>query len=248
MEASESEEDGSFMAESDNEINECLGEVSINTINDDQKWMVCAQVTKCEGGQKPVDFKLDTGASVSCLPSRLFRKNCKYLEKPKVKLLTADKKPLQTRGVVTLDLEYDGKKVTEDFYVVENLKTPLLGLPAIENLKIITRAVDSADRKTRPKVFKSVYNNPGKMVVDSRKPYESFDRKYLQSRPKSKKNHEYSFNRPTKPWLSGSKILREGMRYKIGSQREMMWRYKFPMSYPPEMFVPPGSCLGGETA
>ena len=113
VEASESGEDGSFMVESDDDINEILGEVSINTINVDRKWMIRAQISKCEGGQKSIDFKLDTGASVSCLPSRLFRKNCKYLKKPKLKLLTADKKLVQTRGVVSLEVEYDGKKGEE---------------------------------------------------------------------------------------------------------------------------------------
>ena len=71
-------------------------------------------------------------------------------------MLTADKKQIGTRGVVTLELQYDGKTITEDFYVVKDLKNPLLGLPAIEKLKIITRMDKNVEKIDRPRVSKFV--------------------------------------------------------------------------------------------
>ena len=169
-----------------------------------------------------MNFKLDTGAGVSCLPSRYFRENCKYLVEPRLKLITADKKSIKTRGVVSLDLEYDGRKVTEDFYVVENLKTPLLGLPAIEKLKIITRVNKKAEQKS----WELVTNKCRNIAVN----YISRDLKV---------------NRPRKSWIPGGKIFREGMRYeKMGLHLETPRRYKFPLHYPPPMFVPSQSLSG----
>ena len=232
VETSESDRDDSYIADSDEDAVEFLGEVSVNTVCNDPKWMVRAHISYSYGGQRAMNFKLDTGAGVSCLPSRYFSENCKYLVEPRLKLITADKKSIKTRGVVSLDLEYDGRKVTEDFYVVENLKTPLLGLPAIEKLKIITRVNKSVNRKVEQKSLEFFTNERRNITVN----YNNRDRKV---------------NRSMNSWIPGGKIFpggkipREGMRYeKMGLHLETPRRYKFPLHYPPPMFVPSQSLSG----
>ena len=199
--------------------------------------MVQAMVSKCDGGKKLLDFKLDTGATVSCLPSRLFRSNCRYIKKPIYKLLTPDKNLLKTRGYVTLDLEYDGKKVSEDFYVIENLKTPLLGLTAIESLKIITRLDKNLDGKARPtrefiggKVPKLVPRRSDRYEITSCNSYE---------------RRCYS---PKKPWSFRESAVLRGETTDENRSEQAPRRYKFPMHYPPRMFGPPDIWRGGNKA
>ena len=45
------DDENSFMASSDEESEQFLGEISINTVTDNPKWMVSAKVTKCNGGK-----------------------------------------------------------------------------------------------------------------------------------------------------------------------------------------------------
>ena len=217
VESSESSVRGdSYTADSDDEAIGFLGEVSVNTVGDDPKWIVRAHISDCYGSQRAMNFKLDTGAGVSCLPSHYFRENCKYLVEPKLKLISANKKSIKTRGVVTLDLEYDGRKISEDFYVVENLKTPLLGLPAIEKMKIITRVNKSVDRTNKRENIALSYHT-----------------------------RDLKAKRQMKSWIPGGKIFRERMRYdKIGLHLEKPRRYKFPLHYPPPMFAPSQSLYG----
>ena len=250
------DDQNSYMASSDEEVTEFLGEVSINAVSEDQRWMVQAMISKCDGGKKLLDFKLDTGATVSCLPSRLFRNNCRYIKKPVYKLLTADKNLLKTRGFVTLNLEYDGKKVSEDFYVVENLKTPLLGLTAIESLKILTRLDKNLDGKVRPtrefiggKVPKIVPRKPDRYEITSRNSYErrlhnpkkpwSFGERVLRG--------EKTYDNRKKPWSFRESALR-GETTDENLSKHVPRRYKFPLHYPPRMFGSPDIWRGGDRA
>ena len=131
--------DDFYYESSENELSETLNEVSINNVEQNRDWRMSAQVSGQNGGEKVIDFRIDTGAAVSCMPLKMFTNKWGQLREPKLKLLAAGENSLKTRGVLKLNLEYKNRKVTENFYVVENLKTPLLGVPAIDKLNIVAR-------------------------------------------------------------------------------------------------------------
>ena len=88
----------------------------------------------------PVDFKIDTGAAVNCIPFSMYeRKRWGPLEPPGIRLLGAAETKLVTKGVVTLKLFYKNRVVTDRFYVIDKLKTPLLGLTGIDKLEVVQR-------------------------------------------------------------------------------------------------------------
>ena len=78
-----------------------------------------------------LEFKIDTGAEVTVIPESvatlfqsLLRTSLRGLQGP-------GKTSLQVCGQFTGTLRKDTHAVKEEIYVVKNLHTPLLGLPAI---------------------------------------------------------------------------------------------------------------------
>ena len=97
-------------------------------------------------------FKIDTGASVNCIPFSLVKgKRWGPLQPPGIKLLGAAETKLATKGVVTLSLSYRDKVITDKFYVVDNLKTPLLGITGINKLDIVQRIGEMTPSKKSEK-------------------------------------------------------------------------------------------------
>ena len=97
-------------------------------------------------------FKIDTGASVNCIPFSLVKgKRWGPLQPPGIKLLGAAETKLATKGVVTLSLSYRDRVITDKFYVVDNLKTPLLGITGINKLDIVQRIGEMTPSKKSEK-------------------------------------------------------------------------------------------------
>ena len=142
-----SDYDDVVFGSSEDEIVETLNEVSINNVDPSNAWRMRAQVSGKHGGDRSIEFRIDTGASVSCMPFNMFTEKWGKLHRPQLKLMAAGENSLKTRGVITLNLEYKDRKVTENFYVIENLKTPLLGVPAIDKLSIVAR-INKCDGKS----------------------------------------------------------------------------------------------------
>lgn len=94
---------------------------------------------------KMLRFKLDTGADVTAISESdvkgLFA-GMPVLQKPEKPLLGPGKIPLEVAGFTKMQLTYRSKQTEEKVYVVKNLSTPLLGLPAITALGLLLR-VDS---------------------------------------------------------------------------------------------------------
>ena len=102
-----------------------------------------------------MQFKIDTGADVSCLPETTYQQlKCSLgeLKSSKKKLFGADRKGLLVIGTIEQTLTVNENSVKEILYVVKGLKEPLLGRPAIEGLNLIARVNEVSTGPGTPRV------------------------------------------------------------------------------------------------
>ena len=93
----------------------------------------------------PINFKIDTGADVNVLPENIARNVFGTRLKKSIRCLKGpNQKPLEVCGQIKCKLEKGSQSVKEELYVIKGLRKPLVGLPTIKALKLITR-VDQVD-------------------------------------------------------------------------------------------------------
>ena len=140
-----------------------LGTVAVNTTS--------AWFTTVELNGKSLKVKIDTGAEVTAISKEAY----KTLQKPQLDppgkfLFGPSRQPLKTAGQFLGTLSYKGKEVKQHVYVVNGLKTNLLGLPAITALSLAVRT-DAVETKTQQRVdetdikkqFPSVFQGLGNL-------------------------------------------------------------------------------------
>ena len=133
----------------------------LDTVSADQpsSWQVRIRLNACE-----TTFKLDTGAEVTAITEKTY----KSLKQPQLtttsKILHGpSQQQLKTIGQFWGTFFHKNKEVKQLTYVVEGLKTNLLGLPAITALELAVR-VDSATEPTTdiqhryPSIFQGLGN------------------------------------------------------------------------------------------
>jgi len=112
-------------------------------------WMV-----QLEMNNNTVNFKIDTGAAVTAVPSSM-RKYIPRLSSTNKTLRGAGNHKPSIVGKAKVELTFQNKTVEETVYVVEGLINPLLGKPAISELGVLSYLleinVDWIDRY--PKLF-----------------------------------------------------------------------------------------------
>ena len=96
-----------------------------------------------------VEFKNDTGADVSVISDATYRALAKKTPlKPAKKSLTSpSSQPLDVHGQFTCTLQHGSCTSSEDIFVVNNLQMSLLGRPAIESLRLVSRVTTVADQR-----------------------------------------------------------------------------------------------------
>lgn len=100
-----------------------------------------------------ITFKLDTGAVI---PGTAYsRERHGPLTKAAMLLCGPSNEPLKVRGPFSGVMEYKDRATTQTVYVVQKLATPLLGLPAISDLKLLhlVQQCKRAGDRQYPKVF-----------------------------------------------------------------------------------------------
>ncbi|XP_054290020.1 uncharacterized protein K02A2.6-like [Macrosteles quadrilineatus] len=120
-----------------------------------------------------VKAKLDSGAEVTAIPSNVI--HAKLMKSDRI-LRNADQRELDVRGMFIADIAYDGKMVKEKVYVVAGLNEPLLGIPAIKSLNLITlRKADTAGLNSitldsvltsHPELFIGLGSIPGEYKIE----------------------------------------------------------------------------------
>lgn len=119
----------------------------------------------------PVCFKVDTGASVTAIPETEYDEHkhgaCTAARWP---LLGPSGQPLNVMGQVTAVIQRGDRKIEEEVYIVKDLTTSLLGLPAIRRLHMIPQlnSVDDTEasfRSTYPEVFQGLGQLQGEYKI-----------------------------------------------------------------------------------
>ena len=90
-------------------------------------------------GKANTRFKIDTGADVTVIPESLYlQTGMGKLQKSSLELFGPGQSKLSVKGVIKGNLKTgSGKTTTQEIYIVENLKEPLLGRPAIDALNLV---------------------------------------------------------------------------------------------------------------
>eukprot|EP00731_Ephydatia_muelleri_P015748 Em0009g172a len=93
-----------------------------------------------------LEFKLDTGAEVSAISDAAFKTlRGSKLKSPKKTLYGPARTPLKVIGQLEWELSHQGKTTNQPVYVVKDLKTNLLGLPAILALDLVARVEETVE-------------------------------------------------------------------------------------------------------
>lgn len=81
-----------------------------------------------------VVFKIDTGADETVIPAELFARifPAIKLQPARRRLQGPDGKSLAISGMAAMNMKLAGMNSCEDVYVLQGLRAPLLGKPAIE--------------------------------------------------------------------------------------------------------------------
>ena len=126
------------------------------------------RVTLDIGGQK-MRCKIDTGADVTCVPSKSV--DNRKLQASDQKLYGPGKNLLRVRGMYIADISFKGEKCeAERIYVVEDLEEPLLSRPVVLGLKLIRR-VDSIETLDPRRDFPKLWQGLGKVKPEAAPEY-----------------------------------------------------------------------------
>ena len=122
-------------------------------------WNVILQMNGCR-----VEFKIDSEADVTVLPTELYQPNRDgALLKPKKLLKGPSQITLSVRGCFTASLEKDDLKSEEQIYVVEGLSKPLVGKAAIISLKLLSTLKALSVEESIPDQYLELFKGLGRL-------------------------------------------------------------------------------------
>ena len=111
------------------------------TQNSPETWSV-----KLKLANQALEFKIDTGAEVTAISDVAFRAfKALKLDRPKKMLYGPARTLLKVIGQFEGELFYRGKTTKQNVYVVNGLRTNLLGLPAILALKLVAKLEETVE-------------------------------------------------------------------------------------------------------
>ena len=109
-------------------------EKEINSVNStEEEWNITVEIYN-----KPLKFKLDTGAKCNVLPIEKLDSTIQ-LKPTTTRLVSYSGNLIELEGTVVLPVSYKGKKYSLQFYVVNKPVQAILGLKACEQLNVIQR-------------------------------------------------------------------------------------------------------------
>ena len=104
-----------------------------------------------KGSKGKVTFKLDTGAEVTAVLEETYQMfpNVPPLSTPQRTLCGSSQKSLQVLGQCQVILTHRERSSTQQVFVVEGLRSNLLGLPAIKGLNVATTLDETTAKPTQ---------------------------------------------------------------------------------------------------
>jgi len=94
---------------------------------------------------QPIEFHIDTGADVTVITEKLYKKlKSPQLQKCTKSLVGPSKEVLSVQGQFLGTLTHSDNCAEQDIYDVKDLRKPLIGRPAIVALQLVSR-VNSID-------------------------------------------------------------------------------------------------------
>ena len=143
----------------------------------DESWNVNLRVNGT-----PLKFKLDTGADVTVIPENVYFAKMKgTLKDTNKSLIGPNNKKLNVRGVLVAKLEHESNVMSQQVYIVRGLRQPLLGRPAIEKLKLVSRVQEVTSKISKediaskyPGIFEGLGKLDGEYTIvleENAKPY-----------------------------------------------------------------------------
>nr|CAI5857311.1 unnamed protein product [Callosobruchus analis] len=153
-----------------------------------KEWVVSVFVTKLE---KSLDFLVDSGADISCIPKCFIDNKLKSKIKPSKNIVTGPSGvKLSLLGTLNVDLKYKNQTCNTEIYVIDNLTKPILGRTSILELNVLgsflhqiarAESTDSASEKKQiisefPKIFNDIGNFKTELKINLLK-----EQPYIQS-------------------------------------------------------------------
>lgn len=142
-----------------------------------------------------LDFLVDTGADVVCVPSgSLSQEMLSRIEKCNVTLSGPNGKNLKLVGKINVKLQYKSNIIHSDMYVVDDLKIPILSRDVLLKLKILEFPCDgiqinqvSNQSRSQVEVFKEfpkIFNEIGEFKSEMEIKLQKDAKPFVQSIPR----------------------------------------------------------------
>ena len=117
---------------------------------------------------KPIVIKVDTGAEVTAISDSTWKslKIMKPLEETEISLYGPDNTNLKILGKINLTLTHDQRSCTQDVYIIKDLKSDLLGLPAIKELELLLNVCSVGNGKSIISQYPSLFTGLGTFACE----------------------------------------------------------------------------------
>nr|CAI5835582.1 unnamed protein product [Callosobruchus analis] len=129
-----------------------------------KEWVVSVFVTKLE---KSLDFLVDSGADISCIPKCFIDNKLKSKIKPSKNIVTGPSGvKLSLLGTLNVDLKYKNQTCNTEIYVIDNLTKPILGRTSILELNVLGDYVWVTDLRVYAKII-DILEEPCSFLIES---------------------------------------------------------------------------------
>ena len=137
-----------------------LGDVHVEDINTDD-WVATLKVNNHE-----VEFKLDTGATVTIIGADEPAIRDAELQPTDTKLRGAGNNPIQTVGMLPMTLAYKDQTIKEKVYVVPGQEKALLSRNACAKLQLLKLTVDETIPADFREAYPTLFDGLGKLQME----------------------------------------------------------------------------------
>ena len=148
------------------DVDEFLGAIETESTAPNKSWTVPILLNGIS-----FDFKIDTGADVTVIPETIFKQIKSIVLQPCMRSLSGPcQNNLTVCGQFRGTLKHGPHEVQQDIFVIQHLHKPLLGLPAIQALQLVSRVNAVGDLAAQvsekyPQLFGGLGSMTGEHII-----------------------------------------------------------------------------------